>query len=241
MSDQTPVLHQYQVSPYAAKVRRLCYYQGTPFTPRNYGLTELRAVRRISPSGKLPALQVGERIIVDSTDIVEYLDGLSDRQVIPRDERLRAMAHIIEDWADESLYFYDLTMRTWPHNVSLLADDLTLEESGLTKSFFHRLIPKAILKQAKGQGIGRKSTEEVCRDAERQFEAVETLLADSDFLLGDTLSSADIAVVCMCTVLDRAAEGREMMAKRPRLTAWRQRMDELTLPAGTPAEQRALV
>ena len=241
MNQQSMILHQYQVSPFAAKVRRVCYYKNIPLETHNFGLTKLSAVKKISPSGKLPALQVRERIIVDSTDIVTYLEECGGKSVFPADPAKRALAHIIEDWADESLYFYDLTMRTWSHNVGLLAEDLTLEESGMMKSIFRRLIPGAILKQAKGQGIARKSPAEVCRDVERHFDAIVALLKDGEFLVGEKLSIADISVVSMCTVLDRAEEAREMMAARPTLQEWRERVDTLTLPAGTAPSDRALV
>ena len=241
MNDESMLLHQYQVSPFAAKVRRVFYFKNMPFETLNYGLTKMKAVRKISPSGKLPALQVGDRIIVDSTDIVAYLDDCGGQPVLPEDPLLRAQAHIIEDWADESLYFYDLTMRTWPHNAGLLADDLVLEEKGILRALFHKIIPGAILKQAKGQGIGRKSVEEVCREVERHFDAIVALLGNGRFLLGDQLSIADISVVSMCTVLDRAEEAREMMAARPALQEWRERVDEQTLPAGTAPFDRALV
>jgi glutathione S-transferase len=241
MDPQTMVLHQYQVSPFAAKVRRVCYYKKIPFETQNYGLTKLSAVKKISPSGKLPVLQLGERFVVDSTDIVACLEEQGGEPVFPASTSQRALAHIIEDWADESLYFYDLAMRTWSHNVGLLAEDLTLEESGIVKSIFRRLIPGAILKQAQGQGIARKSPDEVCRDVERHFDAIVALLTDGEFLVGDKLSIADISVVSMCTVLDRATEAREMMAARPALHEWRERVDALTLPVGTAPFDRALV
>ena len=76
---------------------------------------------------------------------------------------------------------------------------------------------------------------------ERHFDAIVALLEGGDFLVGDRISIADIAVVSMCTVLERAAEAREMMAARPTLQAWRERVDRLTLPAGTQPSDRALV
>ena len=241
MGETTPILHQYPISPFAAKVRRVLHHQGRAFRTRNYRLTELRAVRRISPSGKLPALETDGRLIVDSTEIVHHLDGRGSKSLFPEDPGLRARVHIFEDWADESLYFYDLTMRTWPHNVPLLADDLTIEDTGLARTFFHRLIPGAIRRQASAQGLGRKTPSEICREVERHFDALEAILTESDFLVGNALTMADVAVVSMCTVLDRAREASEAMAARPRLLAWRARVDDLTLPAGTPPEQRALV
>ena len=240
MEENTPVLHQYPISPFAAKVRRVFHHQGRAFRTRNYRLTELRAVRRISPSGKLPALETDGRLIVDSTEIVHHLDRPGTDSLFPEDPHLRAMVHVLEDWADASLYFYDLTMRTWPHNVPLLADDLTIEDRGWARAFFHRIIPGAIRRQATAQGLGRKSPAEICREVERHFDALEAFLSAEDFLVGGRLTMADIAVVSMCTVLDRAREASEAMARRPRLSAWRARMDERTLPADTPPDQRAL-
>lgn len=162
MPESEYILHQYQVSPFAAKVRRVFYYKRIPFTVKNYGLTATSAIRKISPTGKLPALQFNHTVIVDSTDIVAHLEqSETGKSVFPEDPELRAQAHIIEDWADESLYFYDLTMRSWPQNADSLAADLIREEKPLMQRLFRRVVPWAISRQAKAQGIGRKTQDDV--------------------------------------------------------------------------------
>jgi glutathione S-transferase len=132
-------------------------------------------------------------------------------------------------------------MRSWPQNATWLADDLVLEDTGTMKRLFHFLVPPIIRKQARDQGTGRKTPEAVCADVARHFEAINALVADSAWLVGESPGIADIAVASMLTVLERADEARHIMATQPALRNWQQRVDALTLPAGTPDSDRALV
>ena len=228
-----PVLHQYQVSPFAAKVRRCLHYKGVAFDVRNYGLSGVGKVRKLSAAGKAPVLEHRSAMIPDSSDIIRHIEAhFPDKPVFPTRPEDRALAHIFEDWADESLYYYDLTMRSWPGNAEWLTNDLVLEDSGPLKRLFHYLAPTIIRKQASNQGIGRKPREVVCSDAAQHFDSINTLVSSKDWLVGDSLTVADISVVSMCTVLDRAVEARELMDTLPALRDWQQRVDAATLPAG---------
>jgi glutathione S-transferase len=236
------VLHQYQVSPFAAKVRRCLHFKSVPFEVVNYGLAGVGRVRKLSAAGKAPVLEHNGRMIADSTDIIRHLeDCFPQPAVFPADAGQRAMAHVFEDWADESLYYYDLTMRSWPNNAAWLAEDLVREDRGVMRRLFRYLAPKIIGKQARDQGTGRKSVEAVCRDAARHFAAIDALVSQRAWLVGDAPGIADIAVVSMLTVLDRAEEARQMMADHPALLDWHARVDALTLPPGTAGNDRALV
>lgn len=241
-TDSTLVLHQYQVSPFAAKVRRCLHFKQVPFAVKNYGLSDVGKVRKLSAAGKAPVLEHDGAMIADSSDIIRHLEQrFPDPPVFPADAGARALAHVFEDWADESLYYYDLTMRSWPGNAHWLADDLVREDTGLTRRLFQYLAPKIIGKQARDQGTGRKPAAAVCQDVGRHFEAIDALVAGGAWLVGDAPGIADIAVVSMLTVLERAAEAKAMMAGHPSLMAWRARVDALTLPEGTAGDDRALV
>lgn len=240
--DDRLVLHQYQVSPFAAKVRRCLYHKGLDFDVINYGMSGVGKVRRLSPAGKAPVLQHNGRMIADSSDIVRYIESsFPNKPLYPSQPREAALAHLFEDWADESLYYYDLTMRSWPANSKWLADDLVLEDSGVMKRFFHYLAPKIIRKQARDQGTGRKTHEAVCEDVARHFKAIDVLVSDRGWLVGESISIADISVVSMLTVLDRATEARNLLAAQPALLEWQQRVDAATLPKDTPVGERAVV
>ena len=116
-----------------------------------------------------------------------------------------------------------------------------MEDAGAMKRLFHYLAPKIISKQARDQGTGRKTHEAVCADVARHLESINALVVDQAWLVGEALSIADISVVSMLTVLERATEAKELMASQPALQHWQQRVDALTLPEGTSGADRALV
>lgn len=242
MITDTPLIWQFEVSPYAAKVRRVLHYKGVTFDVQNLNASDLKKTRAVSPTGKTPVLDHDGQRIVDSTDIVEYLDKTfaDNRPVIPSDPKEKAQAAIIEDWADESLYFYDLSMRIWPQNRELLLEDLTKDEKPWMKRLFRPLLTSALKGATQKQGLGRKTPEDLTREIRKLFEAVDVMVANDSWLVGRTISIADISVVSMLTVLERAKEARSIMETLPNLMAWRDRVDTLTLPPGTKPEDKAV-
>ncbi len=236
------LLHQYQVSPYAAKVRRALHCKGIDFDVHDYAVADAGKIRKtISPTGKLPMLEHGAEKIVDSTRILRYLEqAFPERPLLPPSAALCAQIHIIEDWADESLFFADLAMRGWPNNIEWLKRDVLSHDSGLSRWLMERVIPRFVKKTGEIQGAGRKSRDDLCKDVDAHFQAIVDMLDGGDWLVGEALSIADISVAAMCTVIERAEEAAQMMARRPRLLAWRERVDALTFPAGTLPEDRAI-
>ena len=63
------ILHQYNLSPYNEKIQRMLNHKGIPFEAKTWRVSERGKILKISPTGKLPALEHDGRIIVDSTDI----------------------------------------------------------------------------------------------------------------------------------------------------------------------------
>ena len=129
------LLHQYEVSPFAAKVRRALRYKGIPFEVKNYAVADAGKIRKtISPTGKTPVLEGETGLVVDSSRILRYLEeNFPHPSILPGSPALRAQAHIIEDWADESLFFYDLAMRGWPNNIDWLKRDVLSHDSGVAR------------------------------------------------------------------------------------------------------------
>jgi glutathione S-transferase len=222
------ILYQYEISPFCDKVRRAMRLKGlawetveVPIMPGRY--------KHISPTGKFPALDHGGRVIVDSTEIIAFLDTLAGPKLVPDEPRARAQALILEDWADESLYFFDVTMRNWPQNRQWFIDDLLAHEHGWQRGILARMIPGALRKVAVNQGTGRKSESVVAADLARHYDSLEALLDGHSFLVGEVISIADVAVRSMVFVLDRTIEGKALHDARPRLSAWSTRIDRLTL------------
>jgi glutathione S-transferase len=227
-------LYQFELSPYADKVRRVMRLKGVAFDTVEVPVTSPFKYKHISPTGKFPALLVDGRTIVDSTDICRWLEAqFPDRRVAPQDPRDAALATILEDWADEALYFYDLTMRNWPQNRAWFLDDLLHHvKSGIARGLLARLIPGALLKATKAQGLGRKAEATVVADLAAQFDALDRLVADGGWLAGPRLSTADIAVRVMLNVIERAKEGRALLEACPALADWAKRVDAAAPPEG---------
>lgn len=236
------LLHQFEVSPFAAKVRRALRYKQLPFTVRNYAVADAGRIKRtISPSGKTPVLEYEGRLIVDSTTILRHLEERwPERPIYPADPAERALALILEDWADESLFFYDLTMRGWPGNVDWLLRDVLSHDRGLGRWLFARVLPRGIAKMTAAQGLGRKDPQTVTAELATLLDQMVAMVERREFLVGSALSVADIAVAAMCTVIARATEAAELLAARPAIGAWLERVDALTFAPGTPAAERAI-
>lgn len=224
-----PILYQFQISPFCDKVRRAMRLKRlewdtieVPIVPGKF--------KHISPTGKFPAVDFGGTIIVDSTDIIAHLDSIApEPRLIPADPRQRADALILEDWADESLYFFDLTMRNWPQNRAWFIDDLLHAETGLKRSIMAAMIPGPLKKVANTQGLGRKSEAQVTAELARHYDGLNAKLSGNDWLVGNSISIADLAVRSMVFVLDRTVEGKALTTARPALAAWSQRVDAATL------------
>jgi glutathione S-transferase len=215
------ILYQYDISPFCDKVRRALRLKGLDYTTQEILPSAGKKWRHISPTGKFPALAHAGQIIVDSTDILYYLETIQPSPPLyPTDPHARAMCLLLEDWADEALYFYDLTMRNWPQNRRWFLADLLRHEKPFVRRLMAPLIPGALLKIAKTQGIGRKSPAKVTQDLERLYASLAELVARRLWLVADHLSAADLAVFAMVNVLKRTQEGAALLSSQPDLTRW---------------------
>lgn len=223
-------LHQYHLSPFNEKIQRMLNYKGIPFEERYWGLGERTKVRALNPTGKLPALQHGDRMVCDSTDMAHYIEEtFPEKPLIPSDPRLRAQVHVLEDWADESLYFYEMHLRfTTPGNRERNIPRMVEHEGAFLRWLLAKVIPGGIVKITETQGIGRKSIEQLLVDVERHVAAVNGLLSGSDWLVGNQLSLADLAVYAMFQALRDADMVVDMLARYPAVNAWMARIEELT-------------
>jgi glutathione S-transferase len=224
-------LYQFEISPFCDKVRRILHVKGLPY--RTHDISMQAAVTqssKVNPTGKLPALRDGDRSIGDSTDIALYLESTyPDPALLPSDPRRRALVLALEDWADESLYFYEIYLRfAVGRNAEKWVPVLTAGDSDLVQRAARIVIPRHMKGILAKQGLGRKSYEQVLRDMERHADTMVGLLEEGPWLVGDRLTLADIAVFAQWFCIRGAAEGAKAVAARPVLAAWMDRVDEAT-------------
>ena len=231
---QMLILHQYHLSPYNEKVRRMLNAKGIPYQEKYWLLGERKKVRAFNPTGKLPALEHDGEMICDSTDVVHYIErNFPGTPMIPADPQQRAMVHVLEDWADESLYFYEMHLRfTTPGNRERNMPRMVEHESPFLRWLLPKVVPAGIEKITANQGIGRKSIEQLVVDVERHVQAVNDLLGDGQWLVGSELSLADLGVYAMFQALRDADMAMEVMQRYPAVLSWMGRLESATAQAG---------
>ncbi len=222
-------LYQFATSPLCEKVRRILNYKGLDFEIHEVPRTEVAKYERVSPTGKFPAIDDEGTPVWDSTDIAHYLEAKAPTPaLLPSDPREAAMVHVIEDWADERLYFYEITMRVaWEHNASKVAEEFAATMPGATAEAILPLVTKAAQELTSKQGLGRKPQEQVVRDVERHVGAIEGFLGGGDWLVGSGITLADIAVAVELNALEYAREGADLLQASPVISAWRKRVAEV--------------
>lgn len=217
------VFWDFPSSPFCVKVRAILNWKGVqfravdPLQPGRWWQLQRRGV------GKVPALDIDGRFVIDSTDIAHELERLfPDRPLLPRDPRHQAACHLLEDWADESLYFIGLYF-IWLHpgNASTVAP---LFGRDLLGRLAFRLYRARIDRQVRGQGTGRKTAEHIERDLARHLKAAERMLEGRRFLLGDEPLLCDFALFGQLTFLLRSVASAPFVKQCPALMRYVDRM-----------------
>ena len=223
-------LYQFSTSPFTEKVRRALNYKGLRFEVHEVARPRVTEgdYQHVSPTGKFPAIQDGETVVWDSTDIVYHLEEAhGGPSLIPSCARDAALAHAIEEWADESLYFYEMTMRlTWEHNLDAALDEFAPSLPGVPKPQLKTLIVQAATQLTQAQGVGRKPRDQAVADVERHFQALDALLKGRPWLVGNALSIADLAVIAQVNALRYAKEAEAALGRTSYVSGWVGRVDE---------------
>lgn len=236
-------VYQFEISPYCDKVRRCLNFKGIAFQTHEISMQDaVTKISKVNKIGKLPAITDGDRSIGDSTDIALYLEETHpDPPLLPSDARERALCLALEDWADESLYFYELYLRfAVSRNADKWVPVLTAKDSELVQRASRFVIPRHMKGILAKQGLGRKSYSQVVSDMHRHADTVVGLLEGQPWLVGQRLTLADIAVYAQWFCIGGSIEGAEAIEKRPSLAAWMQRVDESTNQrASAPAQAQS--
>lgn len=226
------LLHQFEVSPFCDKVRRVLHYKRRPFETREVPPTETFVrLRRLNPVGKVPVLEHDGTVVSDSSEIVRHLEAaFPDPPVFPSDPRDRAVCHVLEDWADESLYFIELWLRFGVReNAEEWSRRASHSEPPLIRRATEAALPTFMRNVLKAQGTGRKPADAVLADFDRHLDAIDRWL-EGDWLVGDHLTIADIAIYSQLACAGETDEGASLLAKRERLLAWMERVNGATSP-----------
>lgn len=227
------VLTQMAISPFCEKVRRVLTYKGLPFKTNDIKVSQISSLPKMNNTAKVPFIDYNGKHLSDSTDICFWLETQHpEPALIPTDPALRADVCLLEDWADETLYFFELTMRfVWPEDSRRWSLELAKNDHPLIKLITPFLMRRMTRTIAHHQGAGRRSRAQVKAELDRLFDALETRIASGGFCVGQQLTLADISVASQIHCIQGSGVGAEIVASHSTLSDWKQRVDALTLPA----------
>jgi glutathione S-transferase len=188
------------------------------------GLAATRA-SKLSAVGKLPVLDYDGERIQDSGRIAEFLDRKHPHKALyPKDPQLLAAARLWEDWAGQSVYFYEIYFRmldpvSLERGLDLICKGRPRWERVVLKAVFKRRYPKKLAQQ----GLARQPRAEVERQFFTLLGDLDTLLKERRWLSGEALSIADISVVAQLDELIRTSDLAPRVLALPNLKAWYER------------------
>jgi len=223
------LLYDLTDSPFCAKARICLQMKGLPYRRVTLTLRMRRELFRLNPLGKVPVLLDGGRPIADSSAIARHLDATHpEPPLLPPDPAARAYCSLVEDWADESLYFVIGAFKWLNPANRRAAAERTVGElgGGALAPVTSRLLAWRIAGRYRAWGYtaaALPALEDRIRDG---LAWLGTLLAGRSFLLGKSLTLADVAVYAQLAWMRTYAEGR-FLETEPAVVDWLARLDAL--------------
>jgi glutathione S-transferase len=224
----TIVLHQWEMSPFCNKVRRCLRHKGLSFDVHDYNGLEARRAASLSEVGTLPVLEYDGERVVDSTAIARFLEQKhADAPLFPPNSEELAMVRFWDDWAGQSLYFFEIYFRMLDPVAMEKALDLICKgrpgyERALMKFVFQRRYPKKLA----AQGLGRLAPSEVERQLGEHLDGLDSILAKRDWLVGSRVSLADLSVASQLDELLRTSRMASEIRARPQVARWLERLPD---------------
>lgn len=187
----------------------------------------------INPKGQVPALVDDGFVVVESTVINEYLADAHGGALIPKDARGRARMRWWTRQTDDDVH----------SSVGLMSQAISFRHQYLAtgaENLEHILsgIPEEARREGKrvafATGLNNPALPMAARRTDKLLGDMDAALADAEWLAGDAISLADVALVSYVIRVEHLAMTM-MFERRPRLEAWLDRMKR------RPAYDRALV
>ena len=221
-----------RLSPFVEKAARALEMKGIAFDlvpPKSPG-----DFKKWNPAtGKMPVLEVDGERIHDSTFILRRLDEIApDPPLYATDATAAAKQRFVEDWSDESLYWYCMAFRWAPENQAASAAQIASTLPAFLRPLLRLLLPRQIGGLARAQGLARLPMDMLIDQLAARLDEFSVLLGDSPFLFSDRLSGADLAVFGQARAMQSGPTPQcdELIAARPALVDYLRRVDETSRP-----------
>jgi glutathione S-transferase len=226
-----PILHQFppagelpSISPYCWKVQMALNLAGISFRIENTLMA-----KRANPAGKLPYLEWDGDGVEDSTQILRVIDQRSDAVALwPTDPGPAALVDILEDWADESLYWHGVYAKFedddgWSYVKPALGASVS---NAAMRAAATTLARRDTRSKLKSQGLSTRDRALVLGELERHLDSLETRITGRPYLVGDAITAADLAVTAMLAQLTMGLtpDWGRLIAQREQLSDYLRRV-----------------
>lgn len=115
-----------------------------------------------------------------------------------------------------------------PGNADTFGRRALENEGPLMQALGPRLMRAAVAMTLHVQGMGRRDLATFMGDVRRHFGAIEGMLDGAEYLVGEGLTLADIAVRAQLGCIAETPEGADVAAAHPGVEAWMARVDAET-------------
>lgn len=229
MTDEL-ILHHYPGSPFAEKTRLMLGHKGLAWRSVHIPVVMPKPEVTALTGGyrKTPVLQVGADVYCDSALIARVLEA---RQPTPTlFPPTQPLAPLLAQWADSTLFWTVI-----PY---------TMQPAGLAHVF--QGVPPEMLKVFAADrapftaGMKRQTVADATANLNTYLDTLEAQLADGrSHLLGSEASIADFAVAHCAWYVRRGGPVAEILAGRPRFSAWLDRMLAIGHGSAAPLDAHA--
>jgi glutathione S-transferase len=198
-------LYQFELSAYCEKVRLILDYKGLAYKKKDVvpGVGQLELFR-LSGQRQVPVLKDGDTYIADSTEIAFYLDRkYPEKPIIPTDPLQRGQCLLIEEWADESLGLKGRTafLGAFAQNQNFRTAFLPRETPDFMRLLLGSVPGELIDILGAGVGLGKDAINTAKKGLQQDLEALNLILTNRPYLVGDQPTLADLAVAGLSVLL----------------------------------------
>lgn len=222
------LLYDLSDSPFCLKARMCLQLKGVPFRRVTLTIGRLRELRRLNPLGKVPVLVEGTEVVPDSSAIARHLEArYPEPSLLPEEPAARAYCALVEEWADEVLYFLVGAFK-WlnPENrAAAVANTVHEMAPGWLRPALGPVVTYSIRRRYRAWGYPPASLPQLEVRLRDNLSVLATLLADRPFLLGRRATLADLATFAQLSWMRRYVEAR-LLDDTPTVVRWLDRLCE---------------
>lgn len=190
---ETVTIYGFRGSPFVEKVVSALNLKGIPWQVEM--LKTPAAVKRTSSiTKKVPVVLINGDFFYDSSLILRKIDTLNSEPALwSIDPVQAARQRQLEDWCDESLYWYVMAIRWKGGNADKAIAQITSAMPKLLGKILGFVLKRKLSKSTMEQGLGRLPIDVLEGEVAIIIKDLSLMLGNADFFFGE-MSAADISV-----------------------------------------------